>query len=126
MKRIIQTIILILMLTFSLCGCGNDNKADIITEYNIVYARYTSITEGVFDKELEETIEITYIDKDGEYRTDSIDPEYRISFGKENKVIYTNEGSFWGYKDYVLTKEAYNKIVSASPMIVDIESETTE
>lgn len=126
MKRIIQTIILILTLTFSLCGCGNDNKEDIITEYNIVYARYTSITEGVFDKELEETIEITYIDKDGEYRTDSIDPSYRLDFGEENKVSYTNEGSFWGYKDYMLTKEAYNKVVSNSPMIVDIESEVVE
>ena len=94
MKRIIQTIILILTLTFSLCGCGNDNKEDTITEYNIVHARYTSITEGVFDKELEETIEITYIDKDGEYRTDSIDPSFQLDFGEENKVSYTNEGSF--------------------------------
>lgn len=123
MNRAIKTIILILALLFTLCGCGNDNKEDVITEYKIVYAKYTSIVEGIFNKELEETMEITYIDKNGEYKTDSIDPEYRISFGKENKVIYTNEESFLGYKDYVLTKETYNKIVSSSPMLVDLESE---
>lgn len=126
MKKTIRAIVLMLVLALSLCGCGNDNKEDIITEYNIVYARYISITEGVFDKELEETIEITYIDKDGEYRTDSIDPSFQLDFGEENKVSYTNEGSFWGYKDYMLTKEAYNKVVSNSPMIVDIESEVVE
>ena len=122
MNRAIKSIILILVLLFSLCGCGND-KEDVITEYKIVYGKYTSIVEGVFNKELKETLEITYIDKNGDYKTDSIDPEYRIDFGKENKVIFTNEESFLGYKDYVLTKEAYNKIVSSSPMIIDLESE---
>lgn len=122
MKRTIKSIILILVLLFSLCGCGN-KKEDVITEYKIVYGKYTSIVKGIFDKELEETLEITYIDKNGEYKTDSINPKYRIDFGEENKVIYTNEESFWGYKDYVLTKEAYNKIVSSSPMVIDIESE---
>ena len=126
MNRAIKTIVLILVLLFSLCGCGNDNKEDVITEYKILYAKYTSLVEGIFDKSLEETVEITYIDKNGEHKTDSIDPEYRISFGKENKVIYTNEESFWGYKDYVLTREAYNKIVSSSPMIIDISEELTE
>ena len=122
MNKAIKPIILILVLLFSLCGCGND-KEDVITEYKIVYGRYTSIVEGVFNKELKETLEITYIDKNGDYKTDSIDPKYRIDFGKENKMIFTNEESFWGYKDYVLTKEAYNKIVSSSPMITDLESE---
>ena len=125
MKRIIQTIVLILALIFSLCGCGNNDK-DVITEYKIVHARYTSIVDGIFDKELQETLEITYIDKDGKYDTDSIDPSFQLDFGEENKVLYTNEESFWGYKDYMLTKEAYNKIVSNSPMIVDIESEDEE
>ena len=123
MNKALKTIILIFVLLFSLCSCGNDNKEDVITEYKIVYGKYISIVEGIFYKELEETLEITYIDKNGEYKTDSINPKYRIDFGEENKVIYTNEESFWGYKDYVLTKEAYNKIVSSSPMVVDIESE---
>lgn len=122
MNRAIKPIILILVLLFSLCACGN-NKEDVITEYKIVYGKYTSIVEGIFDKELDETLEITYIDKNGEFKTDSINPKYRLDFGGENKVIYTNEESFWGYKDYVLTKEAYNKIVSSSPMIIDLESE---
>jgi hypothetical protein len=121
MKKV-YCIFVVLAIIISLCGCGND-KVDVITEYKIVYGKYTSIVEGVFNKELKETLEITYIDKNGDYKTDSIDPEYRIDFGKENKVIFTNEESFWGYKDYVLTKEAYNKIVSSSPMIIDLESE---
>ena len=123
MHRLIKTIILILVLLFSLCGCENDNNSDVITEYKIVYGKYTSIVEGIFNKKVEETLEITYIDKNGEYKTDSLNPKYRIDFGEENKVIYTNEESFWGYKDYVLTREAYNKIVFSSPMIVELESE---
>lgn len=49
--------------------------------------------------------------------------QYRLSFGEENKVTITNEGSFTEIIEHMLTKEAYNKIVSSSPMIVDIESE---
>lgn len=120
MKKIFGIIILTLVLVLLLCGCGKDTE-DVVTEYEIVLGKYTSFVDGIFDKELEETLEITYIDKNGKYVTDSIDPSFQIDFGDENKVLYTNEGSFWGYKDYVLTKEAYNKIVSSSPMVVDIE-----
>ena len=120
MKKIIITIILVLMLVLCLSGCGKETK-DVVTTYDIVMGKYTSFVDGVFDKELEETLEITYIDKDGKYVTDNIDPSFQLDFGDKNKVLFTNEDSFWGYKDYVLTKEAYNKIVSSSPMVVDIE-----
>lgn len=118
-KDLFKICFFVVLLVATLIGCESKN----VTEHKIVYARYTSIVEGVFDKELEETLEITYINKNGEYETDSIDPQYRLSFGEENKVTITDEGNFFEMTEYMLTKEAYNKIVSSSPMIVDFESE---
>lgn len=121
MKKSIKILCLVCVLLFSLCGCGNDSNEDIVTEYKIVSAKYTSLVDGVFNKELEETLVITYINKDGERITDTTDPSWQLSFGEENKVVYTNEDSFWGYKRYVLTQETYNKIVSSSPMVVNVD-----
>ena len=118
-KDLFKLCFFVVLLVATLIGCESEN----VTEHKIVYARYTSIVEGVFDKELEETLEITYINKNGEYETDSIDPQYRLSFGEENKVTITDEGNFLEMTEYMLTKEAYNKIVSSSPMVVDLESE---
>lgn len=111
-------IAIILLLCFT--GCEKKQTEDVITTYDIVMGKYTSFVEGIYDKELVETLELTYIDKDGNYITVSVDPSYRISFGDDNKVLYTNEDSIWGYRDYILTNEAYNKIVSSSPQVVDI------
>lgn len=118
-KDLFKICFFVVLLVATLIGCESEN----VTEHKIAYARYTSIVEGVFDKELEETLEITYINKNGEYETDSIDPQYRLSFGEENKVTITGEGNFLEMTEYMLTKEAYNKIVSSSPMVVDLESE---
>ena len=125
-NKCIKLLILTLALLIFVCGCSKDNKEDAITEHRIIYGKYTSYVEGFFDKKINEDLELTFINKNGEYITDTIYHIHHISFGEENKVICTNEGSFWETKEYILTQEAYNKIVSNSPMIVNLESTEVE
>ena len=120
MRKFIAIILTMVTIVLLLVGCGNNSEEDVITEYEILSAKYTSLVDGVFNKKLKETFTINYMDKNGECVTVDIDPSYQLTIGEENKVIYTNEGDFLGYRHCMLTQEAYNKIVSSSPMVVNV------
>ena len=48
-----------------------------------------------------------------------------LVIGNKNKIVYVNEENIWNCRcEYImLTQDAYAKMVSSSPMVVDIESE---
>lgn len=121
-NKIILKIIALLMavsLVMMFSGCSSDNNEksdkndDVVVKYDIISARYIKYEEN-------EVLDITYIDSDGEYQTESA--VYRLKISDENKVILTNPDSFFGCKQiFTLTVDTYNEIINASPNIYKIK-----
>ena len=118
-NKIVLKIIALLMvisLVMMFSGCSSDNNDDVVVvEYDIISARYIH-NEGI------EKFYITYINSDGKYQTESVDPDYWLEISDENKVVITNPDGVFSYsKTFVLTADTYNQIINASPNIYEIE-----
>lgn len=118
-KVLAMILISLLILVFSGCSSDNNEKCDknddVVVKYDIISARYIH-HEGI------EKFHITYINSDGKYQTESVDPDYWLEISDENKVVITNPDGFFSYsKTFVLTADTYNQIINASPNIYEIE-----
>ena len=66
-KDLFKLCFFVVLFVATLIGCESESKN--ITEHKIIYARYTSALGGIFSN-LKETLEVTYINKDGELVVD--------------------------------------------------------
>jgi hypothetical protein len=114
LKIIALLMVISLVMMFSGCSSEEDEEP-MVVEYDIIAARYVNSNGN-------EKLFITYIDSNGEHKTDRVDMDYELEIGSVNQVVIIEPYGFWDYDlNYYLTAETYNEVVRVSPQYYTIE-----